>query len=151
MHYTKIFASGGLIWTTIHVWYKKFRLRRPSFIFTLNFSQFCYVQTKDMASKQLKDMLHTRNLSCISCIWDKICMYILYFEEKNPVFILYFGNHSITGLPSRISACPSSFWANSIFPSLVHVSDLILHIMVVWNGLHDLAILSLMLCLINYA
>ena len=42
-------------------------------------------------------------LFCISCIWDKICLYILYFEEKNPVFILYFGNHSITGLHKGIT------------------------------------------------
>ena len=35
--------------------------------------------------------------------------------------------------PSRIWACLGSFWfwANSIFSSLVHSSDLILHIMLV--------------------
>ena len=53
--------------------------------------------------------------------------------------------------PYMIWACAGSFWANSIVSSLVHVSDLILHITVVWDGALDLAILSLMFYLINYA
>ena len=53
--------------------------------------------------------------------------------------------------PFRIWACPGSFWANSIFSSLGHGSDLILHIMIVGNSLHDLAIVSFMFCLINFA
>jgi hypothetical protein len=53
--------------------------------------------------------------------------------------------------PSRIWACPGSIWANSIFSSLVHAIDLILHIMIVINDLHDLAIVSPMFHVINYA
>ena len=37
------------------------------------------------------------------------------------------------------------------FLSLVHRSDMILHIMIVLNGLHDLAIVSSMFRIINYA
>ena len=40
---------------------------------------------------------------------------------------------------------------SAIFSRLVHAIDLILHIMVVLNGLYDLAVVSLMFCIINYA
>ena len=53
--------------------------------------------------------------------------------------------------PSRIWACPGSFRAHPIFSRLVHGSNLILHIMIVWNGPDDLGILSLMFSVINYA
>ena len=53
--------------------------------------------------------------------------------------------------PSRIWACLGSFRANPIFSSLVHGSDLIMHIMIAWHSLHDLGIVSLMFRIINYA
>ena len=53
--------------------------------------------------------------------------------------------------PSMIWACSGSFWANSIFASLAYGSDLVLHIMIVWNSLNDLGMVSLMSRIINYA
>ena len=41
--------------------------------------------------------------------------------------------------------------AKSNISSFVHGGDLILHIMIVWNSLHDLAMVWLMLCIINHA
>ena len=39
----------------------------------------------------------------------------------------------------------------AIISRLVHALDLILHIMIAVNSLYDLAVVSLMFCIINYA